>query len=597
LLDACQGYHEGDSCSIELGPIGGTGTCTALGEELACITTNGFPGGPPGDGPDDLPDIPDDGVLQPIDGGGGGFLGGTENPIYVPCHVQFEGQTWWYVGIRFKGQSSLQSTWRSGNGKLPLRLDFDQFEDEYPEIDNQRFYGFQDLSLGSNWSDYSLLREKVGHDIFRAAGVPAPRTAFYRVYVDFGEGSKYFGLYTMTEIPDDPMFESQFGGDGGNLYKPRSNWVTFAEDEFDKETNKADADWSDVQAAIAALHADRTDAAIWRAGLEAVFNVDVFLHWLAINTVVVNWDTYGQMAQNYYVYADSGDAGRLNWIPWDLNLSLGSSLGGGGAGMGAVSLDLDEVGDNWPLIRYLADDPVYWSSYVGYVRDTIESAFALESAQARFQAAHDLIAPYVVGPDGEQPGYTHLPDAQAFDDSLQELFDHVVQRQDAAQEFLSTYEDSSPEPSAAGVLWINEFMADNASVIEDPDDPGAFEDWVEVYNAGDSTINMGGMYLTDDLENPTKWRIPFGVTVPAGSYLLFWADEQQEQGSTHTNFKLAAAGEAIGLYDTDANGNQVIDALTLEQQTPDVSYGRFPDGEMDLQPFVEPTPGQANGPD
>ena len=363
----------------------------------------------------------------------GGSLGTVENPIWVPCTVEFEGNTWWYVGIRFKGQSSLSSTWSSSIGKLPLRFDFDEFEDEHPEIDNQRFFGFKKLSLASNFKDSSLLREKVGHDIFRDAGIPAPRTAFYRVYIDNGEGSTYFGLYTMTEIPDDPMLVTHFGNDDGNLYKPTSTWVWFNEEDFDKETNQGDEDWSDVEAAITALHADRSDAAVWRAGLEAVLDVDAFLHWLAVNTVIQNWDTYGVMAQNYYLYADSEDGGRLRWIPWDNNESLKS---GDGTQRSPLSLQLAEVGDDWPLIRYLADDPTYWADYVSYMGETVEGAFAVEATQQRYRAAHDLIAPYVTGAEGEQPGYTLLANPQDFYDELDYLLDHVVQRREAVLEFL-----------------------------------------------------------------------------------------------------------------------------------------------------------------
>ncbi len=68
-------------------------------------------------------------------------------------------------------------------------------QEEYTEIDDQRFYGFKQLSLSSNYSDNSFLREKVAADIFRESGVPAAQTAFYQVYVDYGEGPIYFGLY------------------------------------------------------------------------------------------------------------------------------------------------------------------------------------------------------------------------------------------------------------------------------------------------------------------------------------------------------------------------------------------------------------------
>ncbi len=144
MIDACAGMQEGDPCTAAMGPMSLAGVCTAVDEGLACIPEGmeGFLGEPP-DGTASPP--PEDG----IDVGPGGVLVGAANPTYVPCVLEFEGSTWWYVGIRYKGQSSLMSTWSSGNGKLPLRLDFDAYEDERPEVDNQRFFGFKELSLAS----------------------------------------------------------------------------------------------------------------------------------------------------------------------------------------------------------------------------------------------------------------------------------------------------------------------------------------------------------------------------------------------------------------------------------------------------------------
>jgi spore coat protein CotH len=74
-----------------------------------------------------------------------------ENPTWVPATIEFEGNTWTNVGVRYKGNSSLTSGWRSGTLKLPLKLDFDEFEDDYPEIDDQRFYGFKQFDLPLVW--------------------------------------------------------------------------------------------------------------------------------------------------------------------------------------------------------------------------------------------------------------------------------------------------------------------------------------------------------------------------------------------------------------------------------------------------------------
>src|SRR5690606_18534460 len=141
--------------------------------------------------------------------------------------IEMDGVVWTNAGLRFKGNSSLASGWRSGNYKLPLKLNMDEFEDSYPEIDNQRFYGFDELSFSNNWSDDSLLREKVTADIFREAGLASANTAFYAVSVDYGEGPVYFGLYTAVEVIEDTVIGTQFADDNGNAYNPEGQAATF----------------------------------------------------------------------------------------------------------------------------------------------------------------------------------------------------------------------------------------------------------------------------------------------------------------------------------------------------------------------------------
>ena len=77
----------------------------------------------------------------------------------------------------------------------------------------------------------------------------------------------------------------------------------------------------------------------------------------------------------------------------------------------------------------------------------------------------------------------------------------------------------NPTPGAANSttvgdsgLVINEFMADNEATIEDPAEPGEFPDWIELYNGTDDTVILSGLFLTDDLNDPTKWQIRTPVT-------------------------------------------------------------------------------------
>ncbi|OPZ95765.1 MAG: hypothetical protein BWY71_02129 [Planctomycetes bacterium ADurb.Bin412] len=143
---------------------------------------------------------------------------------------------------------------------------------------------------------------------------------------------------------------------------------------------------------------------------------------------------------------------------------------------------------------------------------------------------------------------------------------------------------------------INEFMADNKTTIQDPDEAGEFPDWIELYNKGTTTVNLAGKFLTDDLDDPNKYEIPDGVSIGPGEHLIFWADEDGTQGPTHVNFKLGKGGEAVGLFDTYANGNRLLSTITFGTQTTDVSYGRYPDGTGVWGFMLTPTPWNTNSP-
>ena len=135
---------------------------------------------------------------------------------------------------------------------------------------------------------------------------------------------------------------------------------------------------------------------------------------------------------------------------------------------------------------------------------------------------------------------------------------------------------------------INEFMASNVNTISDPDF-GETGDWIELYNPTSQNIDLSGYRLTDDLTNASKWTIPSGVTIPANSHLIFWADDANT--GRHTNFKLSSGGEAVGLFAPDGTP---VDAVIYETQATDVSFGRLPDGQDVWRFLNNPTPGAAN---
>jgi hypothetical protein len=380
--------------------------------------------------------------------GGRGAANGADDvdifprtPLYIPADVRFDGELFHRVGFRLKGNSSLSNAWRSGVDKLPFRLNFDELEDRYPEIRDQTFFGFPNLSFTSNSTDVSFLKHRVVTDLFRQAGVPAPRTAYVRVFMNRGSGPFYMGLYTLTEIPDSPLLVELFGSDDGNLYKPvgaGGRWTQFFPLSFPKKTNAEDEDWTDVQGAIEALNAPRADAAVWRARLEARFEVNGFLRWLALNTIVGNFDAYGGLsAHNYYLYGSPRHRDRLFWMAWDHDLAMsGSGLTGGGIAGGpnqaGIDLFLDGTAAQWPLIRFLLDDPIYRAVYRSHVVDLLNTVLEPGRLIARMRAEHALIAPSVIGADGEQTGHTFLTNPVQFTSALTTLETYVRARHAAA---------------------------------------------------------------------------------------------------------------------------------------------------------------------
>lgn len=137
---------------------------------------------------------------------------------------------------------------------------------------------------------------------------------------------------------------------------------------------------------------------------------------------------------------------------------------------------------------------------------------------------------------------------------------------------------------ATGEVVINEFLASNVS--DTTDASGAYEDWIELYNRTAVPLNLGGLYLTDDYTNPTKFALPDMILQP-NSYLIIWADENASSLSeVHCNFKLSAAGEQLML---STAGGTVIDSVTFGLQDPDISYGRCPNGYGNFTYFTPAT--------
>jgi len=151
----------------------------------------------------------------------------------------------------------------------------------------------------------------------------------------------------------------------------------------------------------------------------------------------------------------------------------------------------------------------------------------------------------------------------------------------------------SVDAQNANTLRLNEILVYNDSNAVD--DFGEHSSWIEIFNSSYNNVNVGGCYLTDDLNNPTKYWIPTGdpvTNIPARNYIVFWADNHPTRGIFHINFDLKE-GKTIAIF--DANGKTLIDKIEIPAgQKPDITYGRPVNDSNEWVYLEKSTPGANN---
>jgi hypothetical protein len=157
---------------------------------------------------------------------------------------------------------------------------------------------------------------------------------------------------------------------------------------------------------------------------------------------------------------------------------------------------------------------------------------------------------------------------------------------------------NNPNPPGWAPLRINEWMAENDGAFPDPAD-GAGDDWFEIHNPTAQPVDVSGWKLSDNEAAPGVFTIPNGWSIPAGGFLLVWADNEPAQNPAtftagshlHVSFRLNNAGETILLSAPDL---REVDRVTFGPQTADDAEGRYPDGAAARAFLTVPTPGTAN---
>lgn len=144
---------------------------------------------------------------------------------------------------------------------------------------------------------------------------------------------------------------------------------------------------------------------------------------------------------------------------------------------------------------------------------------------------------------------------------------------------------------AEGQLFINELMSNNQNTIQDSD--GDYSDWLELYNAGASAVNLQGYALSDNPDSLMKYVFP-SKTIAAGGFLRVWCSGKNiavTGSAAHTNFSLSSQGETVFLSNPSGT---VLDNVPAVYLPADKSYGRFPNGSANLAYLSVPTPNASN---
>jgi hypothetical protein len=414
-------------------------------------------------------------------------------------------------------------------------------------------------------------------------------------------------------------------------------------------------DWSDLTTLVDAFNTGATaaDPAFFKA-LDPLVDEDSWMRALAIQRISGNWDTWGwKFGKNMYIYKPQ--RGPWAMTAWDIDFSFG--LVGEASNFHLFDDTQDPLCTKfrnqpafrrayWAAYREAVDGPMVAAtvngridamvaglqasgvssnaSQVSAVKSYIASRrnYIVSQLNASFNAANFAISGSaaitdddgVVTLSGTAPPGVKFLKVNGVEQVPQWTSQTVwrlpvtlyapqnaltIEGVDRRGQVLGSFPVAITVTTPPGLpaVTINEWMADNppSSGLADPAD-GRFDDWFELHNSGSSAVDLGGFFLTDDALTPAAFAIPAGTVIPAGGYLLVWADGETSSQATaplqlHAPFKLNAAGETIQLRNGDGT---VVDSVVFGAQTSGVSEGRYPAGGPVIGALTLATPGQPN---
>lgn len=298
------------------------------------------------------------------------------------------------VGIRFKGVSSFV---RAPNGfKRPFKLDFNR------GAKGRAFLGAEEFYLNNNVNDATQMREALAYELFRRAGLPAPRTAFARVYLTIpGRTEKlHLGLYTLVEVVEGDFLKTHFGTKKGLLMKPEMmRGVEYMGEDWDNYTARYDpkgtVDPADAKRFIEFVRfVQEAEPEEFAAKISEYLEPEKFTRFVALNSLLANIDSFIGNGHNYYLY-QSPTTHKATFIPWDVNEAFGAHPVSGPSGEQMRFSILRPNADPNLLIERFTSDRTLARLYRGQLASLLTNVFVPSKLSADIDRIAAVTKPVV----------------------------------------------------------------------------------------------------------------------------------------------------------------------------------------------------------
>lgn len=339
-----------------------------------------------------------------------------DKPTVLASSVSIGDDTVKYVGIKTKGNLTLKEVWNSSSDRFSFTINFGKYiNTNNGYIDKQNLYGLRKVALNNIYGDATVMKEYLSYELMTKMGIPTPEYSLINLYIN----DEFYGVYMMVESIDSSLTQRTLGEKSDYLVKPESSGGDLIYDNsLDEYINDdGEFDFSSIiydNSENIIYHNDKSNPlykynGLWendedtfedivdmlptifkwmktlnelnntnnpntddyKLALEEIIDVDSLIRYFAVNTYLVNLDSYqSEKMQNYALYIN--ETGRATIIPWDYNYSFG--VYGLGSASDVINFDIYNPVINTtlkdrPLLNVILQNDEYKDLYEKYLND------------------------------------------------------------------------------------------------------------------------------------------------------------------------------------------------------------------------------------